>query len=168
MSEDTLGKQLSDTSPSNDSVLAATGDDGDFEDFHEVPESALVGVLTTRSEFRGPIPHPQLLKQYDEALPGSAERILRMAEQEQEHRFKIVSQCIDSDTKESKLGLHYSFILGLAPMVLGIVIVIVGRNESSVWVGGLFGVSGLATVIATMLKSSRASWKPERKTGKSE
>lgn len=36
--------------------------------------------------FAGPLPHPEHFALYDETLPGAAERILRMAEKEQDHR----------------------------------------------------------------------------------
>ena len=35
------------------------------------------------SSFSGPLPPPELLKQYDEVVPGAAERIISMAEAEQ-------------------------------------------------------------------------------------
>ena len=38
-----------------------------------------VGLSLVNQQFRGPIPPPVLLKQYEEVLPGSADRIVRMA-----------------------------------------------------------------------------------------
>ena len=35
-----------------------------------------------RSEFSGPIPPPSIIKGYEEILPGSADRILAMAEKQ--------------------------------------------------------------------------------------
>ena len=55
----------------------------------EVPESGeeLEELLVRVSEkFAGPIPSPPVMKQYEETLPGSADRILKMAENQSEHR----------------------------------------------------------------------------------
>jgi len=38
------------------------------------------------AHWSGPLPPPATLKQFDEVIPGGAERILRMAEAEQAHR----------------------------------------------------------------------------------
>lgn len=36
--------------------------------------------------FSGPLPPPDLLREYNQIVPGLAERIARMAEKEQDHR----------------------------------------------------------------------------------
>lgn len=41
------------------------------------------------SEFSGPLPHPGILEGYEKILPGSADRILTMAEEEANHRRQI-------------------------------------------------------------------------------
>lgn len=39
-----------------------------------------------RSEFSGPLPHPEILAKYEDILPGAATRILEMAEEQANHR----------------------------------------------------------------------------------
>lgn len=39
-----------------------------------------------RSEFSGPLPHPEILARYEEILPGAATRIFEMAEEQAIHR----------------------------------------------------------------------------------
>ena len=51
----------------------------------ELPEDLRNSVIEFAS-FSGPIPPPAMLGKYEEYLIGSAERIVRMAEKEQEHR----------------------------------------------------------------------------------
>ena len=43
-------------------------------------------LIAVYQEFAGPIPPPSMMKQYEETLPGSADRILKMAEKQSEHR----------------------------------------------------------------------------------
>ena len=55
----------------------------------KLPEDIRGQVLTIIKEqsfFSGPLPPPELFKQYEEILPGSANRILKMAEKEQNIR----------------------------------------------------------------------------------
>jgi len=40
-------------------------------------------------EFSGPLPSPDHLEKYNEILPGAADRIIKMAEKEQENRSKL-------------------------------------------------------------------------------
>lgn len=42
-------------------------------------------IAETRSH-QGPLPTPEMLREYEEVLPGLAERIVRLPEKEQEHR----------------------------------------------------------------------------------
>lgn len=51
-----------------------------------LPPSQRASLIHAQMEFSGPLPPPQILGQYDEVLPGAAERILRMAEKQQDHR----------------------------------------------------------------------------------
>ena len=47
------------------------------------------GSLNVRgSSFSGPIPPPNIIKGYEEILPGSADRIIAMAENQSKHRQK--------------------------------------------------------------------------------
>jgi uncharacterized membrane protein len=48
----------------------------------------------TQQQFSGPVPHPQILQGYDQIIPGAAERILRMAEEDAEHQRKIEKTAI--------------------------------------------------------------------------
>ncbi|MBI1739603.1 MAG: DUF2335 domain-containing protein [Acidobacteriales bacterium] len=41
------------------------------------------------SRFSGPLPHPEDLAKYEQVLPGSADRIIRMAERQAEHRQNL-------------------------------------------------------------------------------
>lgn len=48
----------------------------------------------TQQQFSGPVPHPQILQGYDQIIPGAAERILRMAEEDAEHQREIEKTAI--------------------------------------------------------------------------
>lgn len=64
--------------------------------------------------YSGPLPPPAHLEQYDKVLPGAAERIMTMAEQQSLHRRELESKVIDSGRKNSGRGLNYGLIIGLS------------------------------------------------------
>ena len=78
-----------------------------------LPQNQLV-TLQKQELFQGPIPHPDLLKKYDEVVPGAAERILRLAEEEQQHRHQMDLNDADNNKKllqlsESDLSSAHEF-----------------------------------------------------------
>ncbi len=85
--------------------------------------------------YSGPIPHPDLLKKYDSVIPGLAERIVAMAEEEQKHRHKLddedstrQNKMIDTAVTESKgaMGaLKLGQLCGLGVSVLCIIVAFV-------------------------------------------
>ena len=66
--------------------------------------SILLGQINKSITFSGPIPHPTILKGYEEVLLGSADRILSMTEKEGEHRRKIETELVKNDNIRSYLG----------------------------------------------------------------
>lgn len=87
----------------------------------EVPEDKrsevlqeLINISFTRSEiFSGPIPPPSLMRGYEEVVPGSAERILKMAEEQSAHRRKMEGIVVPHQLKESRRGQTIAFVLAL-------------------------------------------------------
>jgi uncharacterized membrane protein len=49
-------------------------------------EEQILSLLNSISQFVGPIPPPDLLKKYEDALDGAADRIIKMAEKQSAHR----------------------------------------------------------------------------------
>lgn len=69
-------------------------------------------LMVIRSEmFSGPIPPPESLARYEQIQPGSADRILKMAEKQQEHRMCLESKVIGSQVEQSKRGQLFGFII---------------------------------------------------------
>ena len=66
-----------------------------------------------RSEFSGPIPPPQMLKEYDDVQQGTAERIMSQYENEQSHRINWENNMLKSATQEVRRGQIFGFIIAL-------------------------------------------------------
>lgn len=88
--------------------------------------------------FRGPIPPPSILAAYEKVIPRGADRLLTLAEREQQHRFELV--------KRAQL---FGLISSLATTAGAVVIAIYGSPV----VAGLLGSAGLLAGIASVLAS---------------
>ena len=80
-----------------------------------VPESKKKEVkkalMIIRSEmYSGPIPPPEALARYEEIQSGAADRILKMAEKQQEHRMALETKAIGGQDDQSKRGQIFGFI----------------------------------------------------------
>lgn len=54
------------------------------------------------SRFSGPLPHPEDLAKYEQILPGAADRLIRMAEQQAAHRQNLEKAVIFSNLTMQK------------------------------------------------------------------
>lgn len=119
--------------------------------------------ISTSASYEGPLPPPAMLERYEEVIPGSANRILEMAEKQTEHRINIEKTAVGGDSKRSYFGLAAGFVLS-AMVILGGVYLIANDHD---WAGvSLIGVNlvGLAGVFVYGSNARRAerSRKAER------
>ena len=87
-----------------------------------LPSQTAAALAVSRSEFTafsGPIPPPDLLKQYDEIEPGRAARLLNLAEDQSRHRMELEKKIVDSDIRRSWAGLAGGLVVCLAVVAVG-------------------------------------------------
>ena len=101
------------------------------------------GMIVTRQEasFSGPLPHPTILKQYDEIVSGAAERIIKMAEEQFSHRTSLERKVIDSDIQRSKIGQILGFIIAIAGLAVALIVTLRGYETAGILIGGATLVS---------------------------
>ena len=102
----------------------------------DVQTEAQTQLIAAKSEtFEGPLPHPDILARYENILPGIADRIVRMAEAEQNARHSAIDQdaknkstLVDIAAKESagaleaqKKGQNIGLAISLACVLCAIV-----------------------------------------------
>ena len=68
-------------------------------------------VVMHSESFSGPIPPPSILKEYEEMQPGAADRILKMAENQAEHRMELEKKAIGGQIKQSSRGQIFGLII---------------------------------------------------------
>ena len=78
--------------------------------------------------FSGPLPPPEILAKYNEALPGLAERIICMAEQQAKHRQSIEKTVIDSNAFVQKVGPFLGFVVAMTAVIGGTILVLKGKD----------------------------------------
>ena len=77
--------------------------------------------------YRGPLPTSIEFNGYEQALPGAADRILTLAEQEAAHRRKNDEKIAQHSMKTSGRGQIFAFILALVS--LGLIFFSILRGE---------------------------------------
>ena len=77
--------------------------------------AAAVSLSATFSA--GPLPPPEVLRQYNDAVPDAAERILKMAEQQAAHRQQLEAKVVTSDIWKSYAGVVGAFVIVIAALV---------------------------------------------------
>ena len=108
-------------------------------------------VEINHSEFSGPLPHPAILAKYDEIVPGSADRIIKMAENQSIHRRDMEKMVIKSDIINSKLGLVFGLIIGLAAFYLSYKL----AELKLPWLAGIIGVGYVVSLVGTFIYGSQ-------------
>jgi len=100
---------------------------------------------TVHETFRGPLPPPVLLKEYNEVIRDGAERVFEMAEKQVLHRLQLENHALKEELKQNRNGQLFGFILSLTGLGLATLLAMSGREM----IAGIFGtttVIGLVTV----------------------
>lgn len=80
--------------------------------------------VATATAFVGPIPPPELLAKYERTLPGLADRLVLIAENESEHRRALQRRA----ARLSELGLAAGFAIAMTALGGGIFLVHEGSS----------------------------------------
>ncbi|HEX7279726.1 MAG TPA: DUF2335 domain-containing protein [Solirubrobacterales bacterium] len=104
------------------------------------------GVLQAVSiELSGPLPHPQLLRQYGEVVPRGAERIVKLAEDQVHHRQVMELR-----------GQSFTFVLAMIVVLGGIAVTALGNSAEGL-VPLLVALAGLGGLFVYRELQSRSS-----------
>lgn len=92
-----------------------------------------------------------MLERYSEAVDGGAERIMVMAEQQSEHRRGLEARALQTDSRNSLLGVIFAFLLGLATVAMGGIVVLKGHS----WPGTVIGSAGLVGLVSVFIYGTK-------------
>lgn len=107
--------------------------------------------ITFMRSHSGPLPPPEVLREYGEVVPGLAEKIVDMAEAEQRHRHQLETEDLRSDRREASRGQY----LGA-----GLMFLLVGSATALTllgypWVGVAFVTPAIFQAVARLIWRSR-------------
>lgn len=131
--------------------------------------ASLVAQQTT-VQFSGPLPDPQTLQEYEQALPGAAERIMALAERQTAHRMqaetydaahrsRLESQIVDAAIRSETWGRACAFTIALAFLgVSGWLI-----NGGHDWAGGALGGIDIVGLVYVFVVGKKPRHRDEHK-----
>jgi uncharacterized membrane protein len=101
--------------------------------------------------FAGPLPSPGTLYDYDQALPGTAERIIQMAEREARHRHVLEQRMLEIQGRNSTFGIAAGLTVGMAGILGGVFAVVHGADIA----GGGVALTALAALAGVFITQRR-------------
>lgn len=92
------------------------------------------------------------MQQYDDVLPGAADRVIAMAERQSEHRIKLETKVISWDVRRANGGLAAGFIIALAFLAAAVFLIVEGHRIE----GTILGTIDLVSLVGTFVYGSIA------------
>ncbi len=77
-----------------------------------------IQAIVSSTFFRGPLPPPEMLKEYDNIVPNGAERIMAKSEREQAHRHRITEKGLDGEISRDKRGQWMAFAITMTILAI--------------------------------------------------
>ncbi len=99
-----------------------------------------------RSEFfAGPLPPPDVLKEYDAILEGAAERIIQNSEKQAKHRRTLESDVVGTNLKMESRGQLLAFVVVMTAVIGGMVLIALDKQISGLaaFISAVGGTAGL-------------------------
>jgi uncharacterized membrane protein len=111
--------------------------------------AAAVSVM----HFEGPIPPAPMVREYEEILPGSCDRIIKLAEKEQDERHKANRKIVNWSIFRKVVGLFFGAAMVFALLFIIYQVAMAGHD----WLAGTLGtvtVIGLPTIFVLFREPS--------------
>ena len=120
-------------------------DKDNLKELSEDPIKKEVFQAIQMQQFSGPLPHPSILKEYQELIPNAPERFFKLVENENNHRHLIETKAIDGKISYDKRGQWMAFTLAISIISIGAISIFQGYTiPGSIMLGisavGLAGV----------------------------
>ena len=101
--------------------------------------------VQSAASWSGPIPSPIDMERYEAVLPGAADRILTMTENQSAHRIDLANKAASGDSIRSYLGIVSALLISLAIIAASIYLISKGHSWEGVSLIGI-DLIGLASV----------------------
>jgi uncharacterized membrane protein len=99
----------------------------------------------------GELPAAETISTYEEVLPGAADRILRMLEQQAEHRMSMERTLVEGAARTERLGQLMGLVIVLVVFFVGAALIVNGHEIP----GTLLAIADLGALVAVYLGRQR-------------
>ena len=80
--------------------------------------------------YSGPLSHPDMLAKYEEIEKGTSSRIMKMAENQSEHRQTIEKRVIQANIQNENTGMFLAFFMTITIILASAFLVFSGKDVS--------------------------------------
>lgn len=119
-----------------------------------LPPQVLAAYGQITKSFSGPLPPPEILREYDELVPGSAKTFIDTFSDQAHHRMDLEKTHLRSDRRRSWGGLIAGFVVAMTALCGGIWLVYMGHDTAGATIGTV-GLGGLVGTFVYGTKSQR-------------
>jgi uncharacterized membrane protein len=129
-----------------------------------VRQAVAAFVQQVEEHYSGPLPHPRHLEHFERTLPGAANRIIIMAEQEQAHRHTWETSELNSSLLTERIGLFGGIAVAVGLIVGAVICAYFGETA----IGGLLVAASAVSMVPAIIRGrelvlSRAAPPPARR-----
>jgi uncharacterized membrane protein len=127
------------------------------------PQQSSKGAEITaihQEEYSGPLPHPNILQQYEDIAPGFAERIIASWEKETAHRHELEKRVVSAEiegqqsiAREVRRGQYLAFSLSVLFLAVGGSLAYFGKEVSGSILGGTGFIGTITSFLTTAFQS---------------
>lgn len=98
---------------------------------------ALLIALKIERTWKGPIPPPEVLSEYNNIFPGGARAIFAAVEEQARHRMKMEAIILPKQQKQSAVGQIFAFVLALGFLGASTYLIATGKGLYGTILGGV-------------------------------
>lgn len=119
----------------------------------EEKREEIISRIVLQEQYSGPLAHPRIVAGYERHLPGSADRILAMAEEQLRHRVQMEDRGQQAAIERDKRAMNRGFVLALVLMLLSAFALYLGSDL----VGFGFVATSVVSLAGVFLYSHRST-----------
>ncbi len=134
---------------------------GNSDDQVETTEKSVSTRLVQQTmEYQGSIPPPAMLADFDKIIPNGADRIMQMAEKDQQHKMHLETkqlEILDAGVKkehtETVIGQVCAFVLSVSFVTAGTYLALNGQVGAGLASIAIVGLGRIVSVFVTRNKN---------------
>lgn len=119
-----------------------------------------VAVSTTKM-MSGPLPSPEILAQYNALIPGAADRIIAMAENDSAHLQTIEKMTVTAFYRERQTGQTFGLIIALFGLSVAALLAMNNHETTASIIGGTTIVGLVGIFVIGRLAPAKTQSSPE-------